>query len=392
MDYITREINKIVDEVIRLRRDFHTYPELGFEEHRTAEIVETFLREIGITTRRVAGTGVVGMINGDLPGPTLMLRADLDALPIYEENDIPYCSKIPGIMHACGHDAHTAMLLGAAKILNSMRAEISGNIKLVFQPNEENAGAINMIEEGVLDTVDAVMGIHVWSQLQSGMISVSSGAVLAGMEVFKITVKGIGGHTGSPETCADSILAATDIVQTTQRIQTREISALKPTVIMFGSISGGTKANIIPDTVVLEGTCRTLYTDGGEEKPMERLKRLSEQVCKIHGCSCIVEWYRENNTLINDNALTQKATVTAVEILGDSAKVVPLYCLGSEDFSEFSKRVPGVFVFLGVGDRSKECHYPHHNPRFNIDEDALHNGVEMYVRFTLSLLSEIESS
>jgi amidohydrolase len=387
---IKQIVATIADELVEMRRDFHAYPELGFEEHRTARVVEAYLQCLGIPTKRMAKTGVVGMIEGKFSGPVLMLRADLDALPVSEENEVDYCSKHKNVMHACGHDAHIAMLLGAAKILSGMRHNLAGSIKLVFQPNEEIAGALQMIEEGVLDDppVNAAMGIHIWTPIPSGMIGVSAGAVMAGLEIFKITVKGSGGHTGSPETASDPIIAAADLVGAAQRIQTREISLLKPTVLMFGSISGGTKANIIPDTVTLEGSIRTLYADCGEHKPMERLKRIAQQVCSTHGCSCQVEWYRENIPLINDPELTQLAVSTASATLGDCSKVVPFGCMASEDFSEFSARVPGVFVFLGSGNEAKGCHYPHHNPRFNIDEDTLPDGVEMYVRFALSFLSE----
>ncbi len=388
MDKIKEAVYAITEEVVSLRRDFHANPELGFEEHRTAGIVEKYLQDLGIITNRIAKTGVVGMIEGAKPGPVLMLRADLDALPVNEENDVPYSSKRAGVMHACGHDAHIAMLLGAAKILSNMREEIAGSIKLVFQPNEEIAGALHMIEEGVLENprVDAAMGIHIWTPITSGKIGISPGAVMAGLEIFKITVKGVGGHTGYPETAVDPIITAADIIQTVQRIQTREISLMKPTVIMFGSISGGTKANIIPDTVTLEGSIRTLYADCGEGKPMERLKRLAEQVCAANGCSCEVDFYRENIPLINDPVLTQVAIEAAREVFDDPEKIIPYACMASEDFSEFTARVPGVFMSLGTGNKEKDSHHPHHNPRFNIDEDTLPAGVEMYIRSAMKFL------
>lgn len=390
MDIVKRLVTEITKEVTELRRYFHSYPELGFDEHNTAEAVEKYLQKLGIKTQRVAKTGVVGLIRGTRPAPVLMLRADLDALPVNEENDVPYCSRRPGVMHACGHDAHIAMLLGAARILSGMRDRLAGSVKLVFQPNEEAAGAVHMIEEGVLENpgVDAVVGIHVWSPIPAGLVGISPGAVMAGLEIFKITVKGVGGHTGYPETAVDPVIAAADIVQSTQRIQTREINLTKPTIIMFGRISGGTKANIIPDTVEMEGSLRTLYADCGEEKPMERLKKLAEQVCRLHGCTCTVEWYRENIPLINDAAMTQLAAGVAGQVLGDPAKVIPYASMASEDFGEFSARVPGVFMFLGSGNEAKACHYPHHNPRFNVDEDILPSGVEMLVRFAQEFLKQ----
>ena len=393
MDEVKRRVSELAGEVVKLRRDFHAHPELGFQEHRTASVVEDYLKGLGIPTRRVCGTGITGVIKGRHPGPVLLLRADLDALPVQEENQVPYRSSRSGVMHACGHDAHTAMLLVAARILSSMRQDLSGSVKLVFQPNEEEAGALPMIKEGVLQDlqVDAAVGIHVWSSLPPGVMGISGGAVMAGLEIFKISVTGRGGHTGYPEAAADPIIAAADIVQSAQRIQTREISLMKPTVIMFGRICGGTRANIIPDTVTLEGSVRTLHTgEGGEDEPMERLKALAEKVCAVHGCSCRVEWYRENIPLINNPELAHLAAAVARDVLGDGGKVISYASMASEDFSEFSARLPGVFIFLGCGNEEKECHYPHHNPRFNVDEDVLPAGVEMFVRMALSKLQTKE--
>jgi amidohydrolase len=385
LDTIDKAVKSITDDVIALRRDFHANPELGFQEFRTAGIVEKYLQDLNIVTKRIAKTGVVGLIEGSKPGPVLMLRADMDALPVTEENDIPYKSKNPGVMHACGHDGHTAALLGAAKILNDLRSELEGTIKLVFQPNEEIAGACKMIEEGVLENpkVDSVMGAHIWTPVPIGKIGISSGAVMAGLENFTITVNGFGGHTGYPESAVDPIIAATDIVQTAQRIQTREISSNKPTIIMFGYISGGTQGNIIPDSVTLKGSIRILYDDCGEERPMERLKKLAEQVSAVHGCTCEVESYTENIPLINNPKLTELARNTAERVIKNQEDLIDFISMGSEDFSEFSKLVPGVFVAIGTGNKEKESHYPHHNPRFNIDEDSLPMAVEMYVRYTL---------
>ncbi len=389
MNQIKEEVKSISEEVVSLRRDFHANPELGFAEYRTAEKIEKFLTGLGIKTERMAKTGVVGIIEGKARGRVLMLRADMDALPIEEATELPYCSECSGVMHACGHDAHMAMLLGAAKILKNKQDDFNGCIKLVFQPNEEEAGAISMIEEGVLENpeVDAAMGLHIWTPLEIGKIAVSAGAIMGGLDIFKIRVEGTGGHTGYPETAVDPMIAAADIIQSAQRIQTREISVKKPTAIMFGRIFGGTRANIIPDTVTLEGSVRTLYSDYEDEDPMERLKKLAEKVCAVHGCSCTTEWYRENIPLINDQSMARIARSTALEIVGSENLVDDLSCMPSEDFSEFSARVPGIFVFLGTGNHEKASNYPHHNPRFNIDEDSLPLGVEMFVRFALHFLT-----
>jgi amidohydrolase len=211
---------------------------------------------------------------------------------------------------------------------------------------------------------------------------------MAGLDIFEVTILGAGGHTGYPETAVDPVIAAADLVQTAQRIQTREISVMKPTAIIFGKINGGTKANIIPDTVILEGSIRTLYDDR-DDRPILRLKQLAERVAATHGCKCEMKWFRENIPLINDAGMTQLMTVVAHEILGGREQVVPYASMASEDFSEFSARVPGVFVFVGTGNELKETHYPHHHPRFNIDEAVLVTGVELMVKGAMAYFDKI---
>ena len=388
MTFSLDELAEYQEELIALRRDFHQHPELGFEEHRTATVVETYLQALGLPTDRVSGTGVVALLKGDKPGPTLMLRADMDGLPIQEENEVPYASENSGVMHACGHDAHLAMLLVSAKVLINYQSSIAGSIKFVFQPNEEIAGAIHMVKEGVLENpqVDGVMGIHVWSPMESGKIGITAGPVMAGLDVFKMTINGKGGHTGLPQEAIDPVLTAANLIQTVQMIQTREISNLQSTTIMFGKIEGGTKSNIIPDSVYLEGSIRFLYKGGPDsrEQPTERFIRIAKRVCETHRCSCDIEIEHENIPLINDPEMVAYARNTALEIYENKESVVQNVSIASEDFSEFSERVPGVFIFLGTGNQQKETDFPHHNPRFNIDEDVLINGVAMFVKGALN--------
>ena len=388
---IAEQIAQLEDELIALRRDFHQHPELGFEEHRTAGVIEAYLKDLGLTPRRMAGTGVVACLEGTRPGPVLMLRADMDALPITEENEVPYKSQNPGVMHACGHDAHMAMLLVAARVLSQNRHVLPGTIKFVFQPNEEMAGALPMIEEGVLDDprVDAVMGIHVWAPVPAGKIGITPGPVMGGLDVFKMTIHGKGGHTGVPEDAVDPVLAAANLIQTVQMIQTREISNLRATIIMFGRIHAGTKSNIIPDKVELEGSIRFLYEGGpdSEEQPTERFQRIAEQVCRTHRCTCDIEIIHENIPLINDPDMVTIARRTAAEVFQDGCAIIDNITIASEDFSEFSKRVPGVFMFLGAGRAAKGPAVSHHNPRFNIDEDVLLKGVAMHVHGALDYLT-----
>jgi amidohydrolase len=394
MDKIEKRIRELKSELIHLRRDFHRHPELGFKEHRTAKTIESYLKNLGINTRRMTKTGVVALLEGAKPEPVLMLRADMDALPITEENELDYKSQHTGIMHACGHDAHMAMLLIAAKILFENKEDIPGTVKFVFQPNEEIAGAIHMIEDGVLKnpTVDAVMGIHIWTPVASGKIAITPGPVMGGLDVFKLTIHGKGGHTGVPEDAVDPVITAANVIQTVQVIQTREISNLKSTIIMFGKIAGGTKSNIIPEKVHLEGSIRFLYPAGpdSEEQPTERFIRIVEQVCKTHRCTCKIDIIHENIPLINNDEMVGIARDTAKEVFGDEKHIIDNQTIASEDFSEFSARVPGVFMFLGAGNEKKGTNVSHHNPCFKIDEDTLTDGVAMHVKGALNFFKHAD--
>lgn len=389
---IKKQIEQLQEELIALRRDFHMHPELGFQEFRTSEIIARYLQECGIEVQtNVAQTGVVGLLRGGKPGRTVMLRADMDALPVQEENDVPYKSVELGKMHACGHDGHVAMLLVAAKILASHKDEMKGNVKFVFQPNEEDAGALQMIEEGVMENphVDAVFGVHLWSPLPGGQIAVSDGAIMAGQYNFRLVVKGKGGHSGSPHASIDPIITAANIIQTVQLIQTREIDVLKPTLIIFGKISGGSAPNIIPDKVEMLGSMRTLYdsSDELEEQPRRRFERIVANICEAYRNSYELEFMPSSSTLINDSALIGMVKDVAGQIVKPE-NITSYVCMAGEDFAEFSHEVPGVFSFIGIGNQEKGTTYPHHHPRFNLDEEMLSVGVEMHVKTALAYLAD----
>ncbi len=383
MDRIQARISELKDETIALRRDFHAHPELGFQEFRTASVIEEYLQALGLETTRVSGTGVVALIQGRSESPVLMLRADMDALPICELRDVDYASCTEGVMHACGHDAHMAMLLVAAKVLVENKEHIQGCVKLVFQPNEEINGARDMIRAGALENpaVDAAFGIHIWSQLPSGTVAVTPGPVMGGLDVFKVLIKGKGGHTGFPEEAIDPVITAAHVVLAVQTIQTREISNLQPTTIMFGKLNGGTKSNIIPEEVHLEGSIRYLYPAGPDspDHPTQRFQRLVNSVCNTHRCSCEINMDRENIPLINDPRLTRIMHQAVAEVMGPTDCITTMQTIASEDFSEFSARVPAAFIFLGCGDPKKGTDIAHHNPSFNIDEEVLPLGVSIYV-------------
>jgi len=383
------------DEVIELRRDFHQHPELGLEEHRTSEKVAAYLNQCGLEVCRMNRTGVVGLLRGEQPGPTLLLRADMDALPIQEENDVPYRSTNPGVMHACGHDAHTAMLLVAARILSQLKQHLQGSIKFVFEPNEENVGALAMIEEGLLENprVDACLGLHIWTPLQSGQIGITEGPVMAGMEHFNLIIKGRGGHTATPQSAIDPILAAAGVIQGVQIIQTREIDVLKePTIIMFGQIQGGTASNVIPDSVALGGTMRYLFEGDpeSENNPKKRFERIVSNICTAHRAEYELSYLYGHPTLVNHCEMAALLNTIAGRELDPSPDIVSFVSLAGEDFSEFAARVPGAFYFLGTGNSSKQTDFPHHHPRFNIDEDVLTVGIEMHVRGALAFFSSAD--
>ncbi len=376
-------IAELKDDIIALRRDFHAHPELGFQEFRTASVIEQYLQALGLTTARMAGTGVVALIEGQQEKPVLMLRADMDALPICEATEVDYCSCTEGVMHACGHDAHMAMLLGAAKVLVENRDNLRGTVKLVFQPNEEINGARDMIRAGVLEDprVDAALGIHIWSQLPSGTVAATPGPVMGGLDVFKLAIRGKGGHTGFPEEAVDPVIAAGNLIMAVQAIQTREISNLHPTTIMFGKVEGGTKSNIIPEEVLLEGTIRYLYPAGPDspEHPAQRFQRIAHSICDTYRCTCEINMDRENIPLINDPRLTRIATEAISQVLGPTEGLTTMQTIASEDFAEYSARIPAAFIFLGCGNPDKKTDIAHHNPEFNIDEDVLPLGVEIFV-------------
>ncbi len=390
---ILKDIEVLKDELIALRRDFHKHPEVGFEEFRSSEIIANYLKDLGLEVKTgIAKTGVVGLLKGKEPGKTILLRADMDALPVLEENDVEYKSVYEGKSHACGHDGHMAMLLIAAKILTKYKDKLKGNIKFLFQPNEEDAGAKYMIEEGVLENpkVDAAAAIHVWTPIKSGDIGINPGPVMGSHDNFKITITGKGGHSSAPHDSVDPIIAAAALIQSAQAIQSREINVLKPTSLMFGKINAGTAPNIIPEKVEIEGSIRCLYAgdDNSEEKPKLRLKRMVETVCDVYRSKGEIEYFPSSLAVINDPNLTEMFKGEAQQIVDrNNGNIIPYVCMAGEDFSEFGIKVPAVLTFVGSGNEEKGCSYPHHHPKFNIDEDVLSTGVEVHIRNVLKFLN-----
>lgn len=390
---ILKEIESLKDELIALRRDFHMHPELGFEEFRSSEIIANYLKDLGLeVTTGIAKTGVVGLLRGKGEGKTILLRADMDALPVPEENDLEYKSVYEGKSHACGHDGHMAMLLIAAKILTKHKDQLNGNIKFLFQPNEEDAGAKFMIEEGVLENpkVEAAHAIHLWTPIKSGDVGITAGPVMGAHDNFKITITGKGGHTSAPHDSIDPIIAASALIQSAQAIQSREINVLKPTSLMFGKINAGTAPNIIPEVVEIEGSIRYLYAgdDQSQEKPRVRLKKMVESVSEVYRTKGEIEFFPSSLAVINDANMAEMIKGETQQIVErNNGNVVSYVCMAGEDFSEFGNKVPSVLTFVGTGNEEVDSHYPHHHPRFNIDEDTLATGVEVHIRSVLKFLN-----
>ncbi|HZK53348.1 MAG TPA: amidohydrolase [Desulfosporosinus sp.] len=393
---LKRDIASVKEEVIRIRRDLHMHPELGFQEFRTSKLICEYLESLGIETQVLAQTGIVGLLQGGQPGPTLLLRADMDALPLQELIDKPYKSIYEGIAHSCGHDSHVAILLGAAKVLSNSRHEIKGNIKFLFQPNEETTypkgGALEMIRNGVLENprVDGAFALHVWSGIDSGKIGVVSGAIMAGLEEFELTIFGKGGHTSSPHSAVDPIIAAAKIVDAVQTISTREIDVFNPTVIMFGKIQGGTGRNIIPEKVEMGGTMRYLFDDEEEGKALlkEKFERIIKGICMASRTEYELTYIPSNPSMNNAPEMVQMVREAALETLGIEQSIIQYRVMGGEDFAEFTHRVPSAFYFVGTRNLDKGSDYPHHHPLFDIDEETLLIGVEMHVRSALAYLNK----
>ncbi|WP_313164916.1 amidohydrolase [Sedimentibacter sp.] len=392
MNDIKKDVFELEEELITLRRDFHMHPELGYEEYRTSQIVYDYLNTLGLEVKKIAKTGVVGLLRGKQPGKTVMLRGDIDALPQNEEAEVPFKSVNKGVMHACGHDGHTAMLLIAAKILCKYKDNINGNVKFVFQPNEEEAGALDMINEGVLEDpkVDAAFGIHLWTPLKSGVVGLSEGPVMAALEEFELDIHGKPGHTGSPHTALDPIIASSNIIQTIQSIQTREIDPLNPITIMIGKINGGTGRNIIAQKVEIGGTIRFLFKNEDVERKalLEKFERVINGICEAMNVKYDLKFIPSNPSLQNNARMVSYIRNAVTETYGTDENIAEYRCMAGEDFAEFSQRVPSAFYFIGNGNELKETMYPHHHPRFSLDEDTLKYGVEMHVRSTLNYLND----
>ncbi|MDI9491993.1 MAG: amidohydrolase [Bacillota bacterium] len=386
---IKKEIEAIRPEVIELRRDFHRHPELGFKEFRTSGIVKDYLESLDLDeVHTCSGTGVIGILKGGKPGKRVILRADIDALPIQEDSGEPFASENPGIAHACGHDGHTAMLLGAAKIWAAHRAEIPGTLVFLFQPNEEDAGAQIMIDDGAMEITgkpDAIFGYHLWANFPLGKIGIHPGPTMASSYYFKIKIHGKGGHGGEPHGAINPIDAATYVLSAIKSFHTLEQDVFQPTVITCCMIHAGQKEIIVPDDLEMEGSIRCLHE--GHEAVHARFREMVEQACALCRCTCEIELKCGNSLLNNDEALTALALETAETLVGPEHVVTKnVAMMGGDDFAEFLQYGPGFYFFIGMGDPAKGTDAHHHNAKFKVNEEALPIGIEMLMNLVSDYL------
>jgi amidohydrolase len=382
-DSLTADINRLEPSLVEWRRDFHRHPELAFEEHRTSQVLRDFLESCGIEVRACARTGLRGVLRGGQPGQTVALRADMDALPVTEIADHGYPSQNPGVMHACGHDGHMAILMGTAMVLASRRESLPGQYVFLFQPSEESSpgGAPLMIDEGALDGVDRIFGLHLWQPLPSGVVGLCAGPMMAQADEFEVTIHGRGGHASQPQAAVDPVVVASHVVVAAQTIASRFTDPLDPVVVSFTTIHGGRIHNVIPDSVVLSGTVRTL--DLPTQRVVKaRLAEVCDATARAFGATAEVHYHDGYPPLVNDAAAVEVVLrVAASEFGADKARAIrPV--MGGEDFAYYLQKVPGAFAMLGTGDNRP---YPHHNARFDIDESVLPIGVRLMTSVALKM-------
>ncbi len=379
-----------------MRRDFHMHPELGYHEVRTGGIVAKELEALGIeVTKGVGKTGVVALIEGTKPGPTLLVRVDMDALPIVEETGAQYASQNPGVMHACGHDGHTAIGLTVAKILVNHRDQMSGNIKMIWQPSEEgfNGEAVGgnemMMRDGVLESphVDRTLALHLWNDKPVGWVGVAAGPVMAGAEQFSIKLTGRGGHGASPHLTIDPIVAAAQIVTALQTIASRNVAPLQAAVVSATSVQSGTTFNVIPQRAELTGTIRT-FDHAVRDLVLERFDRIVRGVGETMGCEVEAEVVRVTPALINDAATAHQVQDTVRSVLPSADLDTAAYMtMGAEDMAFMQEKVPGCYFFVGSNNTERHLAYGHHHPKFDFDEEALPRAAALMAAAAIDVLA-----
>ncbi|SHH60747.1 M20 metallopeptidase family protein [Clostridium grantii] len=391
-DKLLEEAYKIKDELIKIRRDIHAHPETGLKEVRTSTLVANKLKNLGLDVQTNVGiTGVSALLKGNHPGKTVLLRADMDCLEMDELNNVAYKSTFPGKMHACGHDAHVTWLLGTAMLLSNMKENIHGNIKFCFQPAEEShGGAERMIEAGILDNpkVDAAIGAHIWPSIESGKIGIKYGSMMAAPDMFKLIIKGKGGHGAMPHTTIDPINIANQIYNGFQTIVSRMTNPVEPVVITVGMFNSGSAHNIIPEEAELVGTVRTLTTEKRNQVP-EQMENVIKGITSIYGAEYEFIYDRYYPPVINDNKMTDIIKLGASQIIGENnVEIISVPSMGGEDFSYFCEKIPSAFFNIGTYNKDKNIIHPLHSPYFDIDEEVLFKASAVMANCALTYLSK----
>jgi len=385
-------ISKLIKEnkeyVVELRRHFHMNPEPSWKEFETSKYVKKELEKMNIPFESIAETGIIATIKGNQEGKTVALRADMDALEVQEENDCEYASKNEGVMHACGHDGHTAMLLGAAKVLNDIKDDIKGTVKLFFQPAEEMVqGAKKMVEEGALKDVDSLFGIHLWSDLETGKINCESGPRMAAGDYVIVDIEGTGGHGSMPDQGVDAGVITAAFLLNIQSLVSREMSPLESVVLSFGEIKTGTRFNVIPSKAHIEGTARCFDPEIQDNLP-KIIKRYGDYIAKSYRGKFNLEYIKGTPPTINEKKSVEIANEAAKSFLGENSLTHLDKQTGSEDMAYYLSEVPGAIAFVGCRNEEKGANFPHHHPKFDIDEDSLEIGTELYVRYAMDFLNK----
>ena len=388
MGNLKASVKKYEEEMIAFRRDLHQHPELQWEEFRTTQKVADEMDKLGIPYRKTVPTGLIAELVGGKPGKTVALRADMDALPVQELNEgLAYQSLEDGKMHACGHDAHTAMLVTAAKALKEIQSDIKGTIRFIFQPSEENAkGAKAMVEQGAVEGVDNVFGIHIWSQMPSGKVSCVVGSSFASADIFTIDFTGRGGHGAMPDACIDATMVASAFVMNVQAIVSRETHPLDPVVVTIGRMDVGTRFNVIAENARLEGTVRCFSIET-RERVKKAIQRYAEHTALTYGATAAVDYQYGTLPVVNDEKDALFAQKIIQDSFGEDALLQEPPTTGGEDFSYFTEHTPGCFALVGCGNPDKDTEWAHHHGKFNVDEDAMKMGAEMYAQYAYNYLN-----
>lgn len=373
--------------LIATRRYFRMHPEVGGEEYGTQSKIMAELLAMGYTPRKAAGTGVIVDICGNIPGKTVAIRCDIDALPIQDEITKPYRSQVSGVCHACGHDAHIAMVLGIAKIFSELRQELTGTVRLLFQPSEEKfpGGAQAMITDGAMSSVDTVIGAHVWQPFAVGTIGISYGRMMASPDEYTITIQGKGGHGSMPHQTVDPILIGAQVVVALKTILGTNVNPLEQAALSLGVFKAGEVFNIIPDTAVIKGTVRT-FDHAVRMTIFDHMEKIVKGFCDAAGATYVLDKFFGYPPVINDSQVARTVAAAAEEVLGKDGVFEMQPVMAAEDFSYYQQQAPGAYIFIGVGNAAKEITYPHHHPKFDIDETTLRAGMEVMAKTAVRLL------